>query len=124
MARTHDPSIQALIQLMPPTLRPARWALWAAASVLDDDLADQQDVAPAERAARVRAWTAALHRDPAAGTSTAPVRHALVDTALRRHGDLSGLHGAMANTRDDTRGRHFLDDLTDRVPGGLSLRRT
>src|SRR5690606_34696881 len=99
---------------MPPTLRPARWALWAAASVLDDDLADQQDVAPAERAARVRAWTAALHRDPAAGTGT----------ALRRHGDLSGLHGVMANTRDDTRSRHFPDDRADRVPGGLSLRRT
>lgn len=93
---------------MPAVLRPAGWALWAAASVLDD-LADQQDAGPAERAARVEAWTEALQRDLAAGTSTDPVRHALVDTALRWRLDLSGLQGAMTSARDDVHDRHFAD---------------
>ncbi|GAA2878940.1 polyprenyl diphosphate synthase [Streptomyces mexicanus] len=106
--RAHDPAIHALIQLMPAVLRPACWALWAAASVLDD-LADQQDAEPAARAARVEAWAQALQRDLAAGTSTDPVRHALVDTALRWRLDLSRLQGAMTSTRDDTRSRHFAD---------------
>ncbi|MFC8593800.1 polyprenyl diphosphate synthase [Streptomyces atroolivaceus] len=106
--RVHDPGIYALIQLMPAVLRPPCWALWAAASVLDD-LADQRDAEQAERAARVEAWTRALQRNLAAGTSTDPVRHALVDTALRWHLDLSSLQGAMTSTRDDARGRHFTD---------------
>ncbi|MEW2287371.1 polyprenyl diphosphate synthase [Streptomyces sp. NPDC047841] len=106
--RVHDPAIHTLILLMPAVLRPAGWALWAAASVLDD-LADQQDAAPAERAARVEAWTEALRRDLAAGTSTDPVRHALVDTATRWRLDLSSLQGAMTSTRDDTGIRHFPD---------------
>ncbi|MDG9702524.1 polyprenyl diphosphate synthase [Streptomyces sp. DH37] len=106
--RRHDPAIHALIQLMPAVLRPAGWALWAAANALDD-LADQRDAGPAERAARVEAWTEALQRDLAAGTSTDPVRHALVDTALRWRLDLSGLRGAMAGTRDDVRDRRFAD---------------
>ncbi|QEU89001.1 polyprenyl diphosphate synthase [Streptomyces viridosporus] len=106
--RVHDPAIHALIQLMPAVLRPACWALWAAASILDD-LADQQDAGQAEREARVQAWTQALQRDLAAGTSTDPVRHALVDTALRWHLDLSSLQVAMTSTRDDVRDRHFAD---------------
>ncbi|MEV6763936.1 polyprenyl diphosphate synthase [Streptomyces sp. NPDC051105] len=106
--RQHDPAIYLLIQLMPTMLRPAGWALWAAATVLDD-LADQRDAEPAERAARVEAWTEALQRDLAVGTSGDPVRHALVDTALRWGLDLSSLRGAMNSTRDDTRGRHFAD---------------
>ncbi|MEU0031145.1 polyprenyl diphosphate synthase [Streptomyces sp. NPDC006335] len=106
--RQQDPGIYALIQLMPNVLRPSCWALWAAATVLDD-LADQRDAEPAERAARVEAWTQALQCDLAAGTSTDPVRHALVDTALRWRLDLSSLQGAMTSTRDDTRGRHFAD---------------
>ncbi|WLW50352.1 polyprenyl diphosphate synthase [Streptomyces sp. YU58] len=106
--RQHDPGIHTLIQLMPTALRPAALALWAAATVLDD-LADQQDAEPADRAARVEAWTQALQRDLAAGTSGDPLRHALVDTALRWRLDLSRLRGAMNSTRDDTRGRHFAD---------------
>ncbi|MEW5542758.1 polyprenyl diphosphate synthase [Streptomyces cyaneofuscatus] len=104
----HDPGTYALIQLMPTALRPACWALWASASVLDD-LADQRDVAPADRAARVEAWTQALQHDLAIGTSTDPVRHALVDTALRWRLDLSSLQGAMTTTRDDVGSRHFAD---------------
>ncbi|MFI1720350.1 polyprenyl diphosphate synthase [Streptomyces sp. NPDC020489] len=106
--RVNDPGIYALIQLMPAVLRPAGWALWAAATVLDD-LADQRDAQPAERAARVEAWTQALQLDLAAGTSRDPVRHALVDTALRWHLDLSSLRGAVDSTREDSRGRHFAD---------------
>ncbi|THA50169.1 polyprenyl diphosphate synthase [Streptomyces sp. A1136] len=108
IARQHDPGIYVLIQLMPAVLRPAGWALWAAATVLDD-LADRQDAEPAERAARVEAWTHALQCDLAAGTSGDPIRHALVDTALRWRLDLSTLRGAMNSTRDDTRGRDFAD---------------
>ncbi|MFG2241366.1 polyprenyl diphosphate synthase [Streptomyces sp. NPDC048734] len=93
---------------MPAVLRPACRALWAAASVLDD-LADRRDVEPAEREARVEAWTQALQRDLAAGASTDPVRHALVDTALRWRLDLSSLQGAMTSTRNDARGRYFAD---------------
>ncbi|MFC8193811.1 polyprenyl diphosphate synthase [Streptomyces sp. NPDC057298] len=106
--RVHDPGIYALIQLMPAVLRPAGWALWAAVSVLDD-LADRRDAEPAEREARVEAWTQALQRDLAAGTSTDLIRHALVDTALRWHLDLSSLQGAMTSTRDDVHGRRFAD---------------
>jgi undecaprenyl diphosphate synthase len=106
--RQHDPGIYALIQLTPAVLRPACWALWAAASVLDD-LADDPDVERDERAARVEAWTKALQHDLAAGTSTDPIRHALVDTAGRWRLDLSSLQGAMAATRDDAHGLRFTD---------------
>ncbi|MFF1546540.1 polyprenyl diphosphate synthase [Streptomyces sp. NPDC058291] len=109
ITREHDPGIHALIQLMPAVLRPPCRALWAAASVLDD-LADQRrDGSPAERAARVEAWTQALQRDLAAGTSTDLVRHALVDTALRWRLDLSSLQGAVTSTLDDVRDRRFAD---------------
>ncbi|MEU6935140.1 polyprenyl diphosphate synthase [Streptomyces rubiginosohelvolus] len=108
ITQLHDPGAYALIQLMPTALRPACWALWAAASVLDD-LADQRDVAPADRAARVEAWTQALQHDLAMGTSADPVRHALVDTALRWGLDLSSLQGAMTTTHDDIGSRHFAD---------------
>lgn len=106
--RLHDSGIYALIQLMPAVLRPRCWALWAAASVLDD-LADRRDAEQAARAARVQAWPQALQRNLAAGTSTDPVRHTLVDTALRWRLDLSSLQGAMASTLDDVHDRRFAD---------------
>ncbi|MDX3528973.1 polyprenyl diphosphate synthase [Streptomyces sp. ID05-39B] len=108
ITRVHDPGIHALFQLVPAALRPACWALWAAASVLDD-LADQRDVDPAEREARVKAWSQALQRDLAAGTSTDLVRHALVDTALRWRLDLPDLQGAVSSTVGDVRDRRFAD---------------
>ncbi|MEU4769734.1 polyprenyl diphosphate synthase [Actinosynnema sp. NPDC023794] len=106
--RANDPAIHALIQLMPAVLRPACWALWAAASTLDD-LADRPEVEPTRRAAHVEAWTRALEHDLAVGASTDPIRHALVDMAARWRLDLSGLRGAMATTRDDARGLRFTD---------------
>ncbi|GGS69998.1 hypothetical protein GCM10010253_51190 [Streptomyces badius] len=106
--RQHDPAMYALVQLMPAGLRPACWALWAAATALDD-LADEPDVAPAERAARVEAWTVSLVHDLAAGTSSDPVRHALVDAAGRWRLDLTSLQGAMASARDDAHDRRFAD---------------
>ncbi|MFE9453444.1 polyprenyl diphosphate synthase [Streptomyces sp. NPDC006739] len=120
ITRVHDPGIYVLIQLMPTVLRRAGWALWAAATVLDD-LADQRDAERAERVARVEMWTHALQCDLAAGTSRDPVRHALVDTVLRWGLDLSSLRGALNSTRDDTCGRHFADWAEWRVWCGEGL---
>ncbi|MFE0889618.1 squalene/phytoene synthase family protein [Streptomyces rochei] len=65
---------------MPAVMRPACWALWAAANAIDD-LADDHSVDAERRAERVGAWIAALDHDVATGSSTDPVRRALVDTA-------------------------------------------
>ncbi|MGA5899981.1 polyprenyl diphosphate synthase [Streptomyces venetus] len=106
--REQDPAEYALIQLVPSALRPACWALWAAANALDD-LGDDRTAPAAERAARVEEWISALRRELPTGTSPDPVRHALLDTTARWRLDLSELHGAMAQVRDDTRGRRFDD---------------
>ncbi|MEV5352445.1 polyprenyl diphosphate synthase [Streptomyces sp. NPDC052693] len=106
--RIEDPAEYALIQLVPAPLRPALHALWAAANALDD-LGDDRTAPAAERAARVEAWIAALHRELPTGTSPDPIRHALVDTAGRWRLDLSDLRDAMAQVRDDTEGRRFAD---------------
>ncbi|MEV5427762.1 polyprenyl diphosphate synthase [Streptomyces sp. NPDC052701] len=106
--RRQDPAEFALIQLLPGVLRPACWALWAAANAVDD-LADDRRATVAERTARVEAWIAGLERDLAAGTGSDPVRHALVDTVLRWRLDLAGLCGALSVVRDDTAGRRFAD---------------
>ncbi|MFE7655512.1 polyprenyl diphosphate synthase [Streptomyces bottropensis] len=109
-ARTkqQDPAEYALIQLMPAVLRPACWALWAAANALDD-LADNRTVDAGERAARVGEWISALDRELATGTSTDPIRLALVDTAWRWRLDISGLHNAMTLVQHDAHGRRFTD---------------
>ncbi|MEU1314581.1 polyprenyl diphosphate synthase [Streptomyces tibetensis] len=106
--KEQDPAEYALIQLVPAALRPALHALWAAANALDD-LGDDRTAPAAERAARVEAWITALHRELPTGSSPDPVRHALVDTANRWRLDVSELRDAMAQVRDDTRGRHFAD---------------
>ncbi|MET7457576.1 polyprenyl diphosphate synthase [Streptomyces sp. NPDC005574] len=106
--REQDPAEYAMIRLLPAVLRPACWALWAAANAIDD-LADNRATAPGERAARIEAWISALDDDVAHGTSRDPVRHALIDTAARWHLDLSDLREAMTLVRDDTEGRHFPD---------------
>lgn len=109
-ARTkqQDPAEYALIQLVPAVLRPACWALWTAANALDD-LADDRTVESGERAVRVGEWISALDRDLATGTSTDPVRLALVDTAWRWRLDISALHNAMTLVQHDAYGRRFTD---------------
>jgi undecaprenyl diphosphate synthase len=103
-----DPAEYALIQLAPAPLRPACWALWAAANAVDD-LADDRHATVQARTAQVEAWITALDRDLAAGSSTDLVRRALVDTVRRWRLDLSGLRGAMDVVRDDVAGRSFAD---------------
>ncbi|MEW2120640.1 polyprenyl diphosphate synthase [Streptomyces sp. NPDC005474] len=106
--RERDPGVYALIGLLPAVLRPACWALWAALTSLDD-LADDRNTPAAERLTQVDRWTAALERDLVAGASSDPVRHALVDAALRWQLDLSGLMGYLAQVREDSQGRHLAD---------------
>ena len=103
-----DPAEYALIQLAPAPLRPACWALWAAANAVDD-LADDRRVTVHGRAVQVEEWISALDRDLAAGSSTDLVRRALVDTAWRWRLDLSGLRGALDVVRGDVAGRRFAD---------------
>ncbi|MFI5571368.1 polyprenyl diphosphate synthase [Streptomyces sp. NPDC051740] len=106
--RRQDPAEYALIQLVPAVMRPACWALWAAANAIDD-LADDRTVGAEQRAERVGEWIAALDRDVATGSSTDPVRRALVDTARRWHLDTSGLHSAMTLVQRDGLGQRFSD---------------
>ncbi|MEU3950390.1 polyprenyl diphosphate synthase [Streptomyces sp. NPDC029526] len=103
-----DPVEYALIQLAPPALRPPCWALWAAANAIDD-LADERDATPEQRARRVEQWITGLTRDLHLGRSSDPVRHALVDTAIRWQLDLSELTDAMLLVKNDASGRHFDD---------------
>ncbi|MGG2460412.1 polyprenyl diphosphate synthase [Streptomyces sp. RGM 3693] len=105
--RTQYPETYALIRLLPPVLHPACWAVWAAVNALDD-LVDDRDAAAAERTARAESWIAALEADLASGTSTDPIRHALVDTAAQWHVDLSALRDGMLVMRDDVQ-RSFDD---------------
>ncbi|MFE5922200.1 polyprenyl diphosphate synthase [Streptomyces sp. NPDC056468] len=106
--KDQDPAQYALIQLVPAALRPACWALWAAANAIDD-LADDRTATAVERAALVEEWITALDHELDDGASTDPIRHALVDTALRWRLDLTRLRGAMLLVRDDAHGRHFPD---------------
>lgn len=106
--KEQDRAEYTLIQLVPAALRPACWALWAAANAIDD-LADDRTVPPPERAARVEQWITALEGELMTGSSTDPVRHALVDTAQRWRLDLSELHDAMTLVQDDAHGRRFAD---------------
>lgn len=107
-ARRQDPETYALIRLLPSALRPAGAALWAALSAIDD-LIDDRDATAAERTARAEDWITALEADLVAGTSTDPVRLALMDTATRWNVDLSALRDGMLVSLDDTHRRHFDD---------------
>ncbi|WP_461007409.1 polyprenyl diphosphate synthase [Streptomyces capparidis] len=70
------------MQLMPPPLRAAGWALYAAFHTADE-LIDVGEGTAAERAARLAVWTGALRAEVEAGASGDPVRCAVVDTVLR-----------------------------------------
>lgn len=104
----HDPATYAVLGLLPPALRQACWAVFAAVSVVDD-LIDAPNAEAAERTARADSWITALDADLTAGTSTDPIRHALVDTAARWRLDLTGLRESMLESRDDVSGRHIDD---------------
>ncbi|MEV5239205.1 polyprenyl diphosphate synthase [Streptomyces cinnamoneus] len=77
--RRNNSTYYALGHLLPRAVRPAVWALAAAARVMDD-LADNGPDGPRERAARVAAWSAAYRTDLHRGDSPDPVRRALVHT--------------------------------------------
>ncbi|WP_461066013.1 polyprenyl diphosphate synthase [Streptomyces pseudoechinosporeus] len=89
-------------QLMPPTLRPALWAIYAAGRVADD-LADTGD--PAARAARLDAWTSALVEDLRQGGSADLVRRALVHAARTWDLPTGELFAAFEALREDVDGR-------------------
>ncbi|MEU1005785.1 polyprenyl diphosphate synthase [Streptomyces tibetensis] len=104
--RQRDPVEYSIMQLMPPVLRPACWAMWAAFSAADD-IADAAEGPLGDRAARLDAWTAALGSELLVGHSADPVRHALIDTVRRWRLDAAQLQLSFAALKDDARGRHL-----------------
>jgi len=106
IVRRDDPVEYELLQLMPPVLRPASWAMWAAFSAADD-IADDEGATPADRAARLDAWTTALEGELVAGHSADPVRHALIDTMRRWRLDMADLQLSFSTLKGDTHGRRL-----------------
>ncbi|MGI3225471.1 polyprenyl diphosphate synthase [Streptomyces sp. GTA36] len=123
----------SVMQLMPAALRPACWAMYAAA-VTTDALVDDEEGSPAERAARLQAWVDALRAElselsetgfspagPSAdGPSRAgrshgpggdgpdrgdPVRRALADTIRTWQLDVETLTPVFTALREDASGR-------------------
>ncbi|GAA2459646.1 polyprenyl diphosphate synthase [Streptomyces macrosporus] len=104
--RRRDPVEYAIMQLMPPVLRPACWAMWAAFTTADD-IVDAVGDTPADRAARLDAWTTALETELAAGHSADPVRHALIDTMRRWRLDVADLQPSFDTFKGDAHGRRL-----------------
>ncbi|MGW0843450.1 polyprenyl diphosphate synthase [Streptomyces sp. NPDC002787] len=103
LVRTTRPTEYALMQLMPPAVRPACWALYAALASADD-LLDSTESTPEERSLRLQEWRAALEADLASGTSEDPIRLALTDAVWHWGLDIGDLLGALdAVQRDDGR---------------------
>lgn len=100
LVRTTRPTEYALMQLMPPAVRPACWALYAALASADD-LVDSTEGTPQERARRLREWRVALEADLASGTSDDPVRRALTDAVWHWGLDLGDLLGALDAVQGD-----------------------
>lgn len=115
----------SVMQLMPTALRPACWAMYAAA-VTTDALVDDEEGSPAERAARLQAWVDALRAELSeAGSSPAgpsraglshgpggdgrdrgdPVRRALADTIRTWQLDVETLTPVFTALREDASGR-------------------
>ena len=94
LVRTTRPTEYALMQLMPPTVRPACWALYAALASADD-LLDSTEGTPQERSRRLQEWRSALEADLAGGTSDDPVRLALTDAVWHWGLDPGDLLGAL-----------------------------
>ncbi|WP_371576214.1 polyprenyl diphosphate synthase [Streptomyces sp. NBC_01314] len=100
LVRTTRPTEYALMQLMPPAVRPACWALYAALASADD-LVDSTEGTPQERARRLQEWRAALEADLSSGTSDDPVRRALTDAVWHWGLDLGDLLGALDAVQGD-----------------------
>lgn len=103
-SKTANPAEYALMQLMPAALRPACWALWTALSV-PDNIIDSGEGTPAERTARMRAWTRDLEEDLRGRASSDPYRRAIVDTFWRWQLDPRDLHVSYTVIEADAAGR-------------------
>lgn len=104
--RRRDPVVYAITQLMPPALRPACWAMWAAFAAADD-IVDAPGRTRADRAARLDAWTTSLETEFATGRSADPVRHALIDTMRRWRLDRTDLQLSFSTLKGDLQGRRL-----------------
>ncbi|WP_406336054.1 polyprenyl diphosphate synthase [Streptomyces sp. NBC_00203] len=93
----------ALLHLMPPQIRPACWALYAAFHTADG-LIDTTEGTPAQRSEHLAAWTAALRTEADHGRSRDPVRRALVDTVRRWEIDLDDLQESLSALAADADG--------------------
>ncbi|MFF8610734.1 polyprenyl diphosphate synthase [Streptomyces sp. NPDC015346] len=103
IVRAGRPTEYALIQLMPPQLRPAGWAMYAAFFTADD-LIDEGEGSAGERVRRLETWVRALRADVARGASEDLVRRALVDTVLRWDVHLEALEGSLIALGQDAEG--------------------
>ncbi|MGW2815653.1 polyprenyl diphosphate synthase [Streptomyces sp. NPDC001415] len=101
----------AVSLLLPAPLRLAVWALYGALRAVDDlvDTADTQtgEAVGAGRAERLEGWIAAFDADLREGTSSDPVRLALLDTMLTWNLPPEFLHTLFEELRQDVHGRHF-----------------
>lgn len=96
----------SVMQLMPAALRPACWAMYAAA-VTTDAIVDDEEGTPAERAGRLHAWVDALRAElsPDSGSGSDPVRLALADTIRTWQLDVEALTPVFTALREDATGR-------------------
>ncbi|MFJ8310930.1 MULTISPECIES: polyprenyl diphosphate synthase [unclassified Streptomyces] len=103
LVRASHPAEYALLQLMPPRLRPAGWALYAAFHTADA-LSDDPQGTSQTRTAALHAWTTALRTEVEQSMSADPVRRALVDTLLRWDIDLADLELSLTALGRDAAG--------------------
>ncbi|MDG9710594.1 polyprenyl diphosphate synthase [Streptomyces sp. DH10] len=81
LVRSSGPVEHAIVQLTPVRLRPLLWVTYGFGRVLDD-LADVETDSPESRAARIEEWARALESDLRQGSSSDPVRRALVHAMI------------------------------------------
>ncbi|MFC8920478.1 polyprenyl diphosphate synthase [Streptomyces sp. NPDC057116] len=82
------------------------WALYACGRVTDD-LADTGPDHPGERAARLQRWVIDLEEDLRRGSSSDPVRRAVVHTLHQWNLPAAGWHRVLAVHHQDIDGRRF-----------------
>jgi phytoene/squalene synthetase len=101
IVRRRNPDEYALAKLIPSTLRPACWAVWAAGSAADDLVDHGGD--PQRRAAALAEWAGAFKTDLERGTSGDPVRRALVHTVLTWNFSPGDVYAALHTLHQDIR---------------------